>query len=238
MFKQFVIADARAGFLADKSVDLIVTSPPFWKKRCYGTGPGELGQEKRKEDFIKRLTSICAGWKRILKPTGSIFLNLDDTIRNGEFQNIPGLFALACRRHYDLIHHIIWAKRRGMPSPHRSRLAHRSEDIFHFCLPGQEPYINFERFAEQFGESEGTVWTFDQERTFDDHTAPFPLELVKRCAALCLPDGGTLYDPFCGSGTVFRMAINNPRNKTIGSDLKLYERAREILCKPAQYSLF
>ena len=231
----FILGEATADFLPDSAVDVIVTSPPYWQKRKYGL-PNELGQEVRKEDYIARLVSICAEWKRILKPTGSIFVNIDDTLRNGEWQLIPQMFSKGCKKHYHLIHQIIWAKTRGMPSPAKDRLTHRSEDVFHFA-PSLDPYLDFDKFADRYPDC-GTVWTVDVERTGGDHIAPFPLELVERCAALALPPGGVLYDPFCGSGTVFRLELTEPGITTIGSDLQVYERARDILTAPAQYPLF
>lgn len=231
----FVLGGAEGRFIADSSVDLIVTSPPYWKKRRYGL-ENEIGQERFVDDYIRRLVSICRQWKRILKRTGSIFINLGDTVSGGVLSCVPSRFASEFSKHFELIHHIIWAKTRSMPSPALKRLKDCSESIYHFS-PTLDPYLNFEEFENRFGNC-GSFWEMAPERTFGDHSASFPLELVERCAALCLPPGGVLYDPFCGSGTVFRLSLTDSSIKTIGSDLKIYERTREILTSSVQVSLF
>lgn len=231
----FIQGDAGADFLADSSVDLIVTSPPYWKKRNYGL-KNELGQEAKKKDYIERLVSICAKWKRILKPHGSVFINLGDGFQGGALQNIPGEFSLALQKHLNLIHHIIWSKPRTMPSPAKKRLNHTHEDILHFAV-ADEPFLNFGEFTARYG-SCGNFWEMATARTGGDHLAPFPLELVERCAALALPEGGILFDPFVGSGTAFELESSHPSIKTIGCDLRLYERTRRLLFSPRQRLLF
>lgn len=74
--------DARALPLADASVDLIVTSPPFWGLRSY-TDNGEhvekqIGAEPRPADYVTSLVDCTAEWMRVLKPGGSIWVNLGD----------------------------------------------------------------------------------------------------------------------------------------------------------------
>jgi len=69
-------------FLPDQCVDLIVTSPPYWKRRDY-RHERQLGQEPTPEAYIEELIKTLDGWVRQLKPHGSIFLNLGDTYRGG-----------------------------------------------------------------------------------------------------------------------------------------------------------
>ncbi len=64
--------------LPDKSVDLCMTSPPYWKMRDYGI-KGQIGQEKTLEEYIEKLVTIFRELKRILKDTGSFYPNLGDT---------------------------------------------------------------------------------------------------------------------------------------------------------------
>jgi DNA modification methylase len=69
--------DARALPLPDSSVDLIVTSPPYFGLRDYGT-PGQLGAEPTPAEFIAALIECTREMVRVLKPSGSIFVNLGD----------------------------------------------------------------------------------------------------------------------------------------------------------------
>jgi len=61
------------------SVNLIVTSPPYWGCRNYGGGRNELGREWHPIAYIENLILHTLEWKRILHPNGSLYLNLGDT---------------------------------------------------------------------------------------------------------------------------------------------------------------
>lgn len=75
-------ADARRLPLADDSVDLICTSPPYWALRSYtdnGTHyAGQIGSEPHWRDWLDAMLEVTAECKRVLKPSGSIWINLDD----------------------------------------------------------------------------------------------------------------------------------------------------------------
>lgn len=75
-------ADARNLPLDDDSVDLIITSPPYWALRSYQDGgepvPGQVGDEPSPQEYVAELVDIVDSWRRVLKPTGSLWLNLGD----------------------------------------------------------------------------------------------------------------------------------------------------------------
>jgi len=64
--------------LPEKSIDFCMTSPPYWQMRDYKI-KGQVGQEKTPEEYIEKLVVIFRELKRILKDTGSFYLNLGDT---------------------------------------------------------------------------------------------------------------------------------------------------------------
>jgi hypothetical protein len=75
-------ADARSLPLADASVDLVVTSPPYFALRSYTDGgehyAGQLGSEATPAEFLDALVDCTREMVRVLKPSGSIFVNLGD----------------------------------------------------------------------------------------------------------------------------------------------------------------
>lgn len=68
--------------LRDASVDLIVTSPPYFGQRSYSDGgehyEGQIGSEPTPQEFLAALWAVTAECWRVLKPTGSMFVNLGD----------------------------------------------------------------------------------------------------------------------------------------------------------------
>ena len=65
--------------MPNDSIDMALTSPPYWGLRDYGTGPDQLGLEPTPELYIEHLTEIFNEVKRILKKEGTLWLNIGDT---------------------------------------------------------------------------------------------------------------------------------------------------------------
>jgi hypothetical protein len=74
--------------MPDASVDLIITSPPYFALRSYRDGnehyAGQIGSEPTPQDFLEALWACTAEWIRVLKPSGSMFINLGDKHSSGE----------------------------------------------------------------------------------------------------------------------------------------------------------
>jgi len=68
--------------LPDRSVDLVVTSPPYFGLRSYADGgehySGQIGSEATPQEWLAAMLECTAEWVRVLKPSGSIFVNLGD----------------------------------------------------------------------------------------------------------------------------------------------------------------
>lgn len=83
--------------LADESVDLIVTSPPYFALRSYQDGgehyAGQIGSEPTPADFLAALWTVTAECWRVLKPSGSMFVNLGDKYAGSGGHNNAGLSA-------------------------------------------------------------------------------------------------------------------------------------------------
>lgn len=60
------------------SIDLLVTSPPYWAKRVYN-GKGEIGSEETPEVYISRLADSFDMFRPYLKPSANVFINMGDT---------------------------------------------------------------------------------------------------------------------------------------------------------------
>lgn len=191
-FRQTYCGDARIlpQQIEPHSIDLIVTSPPYWKKRDYGVA-GQIGQEDNPKEYVATIISAMAEWRRGLRKSGSIFLNIGDTYWKKSLQGIPSLIEAEAREDgWILRNRIIWVKKAGMPDPATNRLAGRHEYILHFAVNGY--YYDLFGYAEQFsidqrGANPGDVWEIALQRNAGKHLAPFPREIVERAITLACP---------------------------------------------------
>jgi DNA modification methylase len=89
-----VRGDARALPLPDASVDLVVTSPPFYQLRSYSDGgqhyEGQIGSEPTPGEYIAALVDCTREWMRVLKPCGSLFVNLGDKYGGAAWKTTHG----------------------------------------------------------------------------------------------------------------------------------------------------
>lgn len=118
--------------LQDNSVQLIICSPPYFQARDYKNGEGELGQEKTPEEFIKNLVKLFDDTWRVLKNEGSMYVNLNDTCRNGAYQAVPQRFVIEMiNKGWILNDEILWTKTNPKYSPGK-RSVRSHEYMFHF----------------------------------------------------------------------------------------------------------
>jgi DNA modification methylase len=118
--------------LPSSSVDCVITSPPYWKQRDY-KHPEQIGQESSYLEYIKRLVAVFNQMKRVLKPTGTFFLNVGYKWKDKELFLIPELLAVELQKNgWALLNKIIWNKPNAMPSSLNSRFSNVYEPVFLF----------------------------------------------------------------------------------------------------------
>ena len=136
----------------DESVDCAITSPPYWELRDYGVS-GQLGLETTFQEYITKLCNIFDEVKRVLKKTGTCWVNLGDTYLDKSLCQVPSHFAIEmCKRGWLLRNRIIWHKPNCMPSGVDDRFTVDFEDVFFFTK--SQSY----HFEQQF----------DQRKTFEE----------------------------------------------------------------------
>lgn len=74
------------------SIDCIITSPPYFRKRQYLAGV--IGMKKSYQEYIENLLIIIKEIYRILKPTGSFWLNIGDSYQDQQLLNLPYRIAI------------------------------------------------------------------------------------------------------------------------------------------------
>jgi site-specific DNA-methyltransferase (adenine-specific) len=136
--------------LAPASVDTVVTSPPYFGLRYYGKEPDQLGLETDIHEYVAALRQVGRELARVLKPTGSLWLNLGDSYsRTTKWGAPPKSLLLAPERlllalagdGWIVRNRMVWHKLNPMPDSARDRLAVAHEDIF---LLTREPRYYFD----------------------------------------------------------------------------------------------
>lgn len=244
----------QARTLPDGSVDCIVTSPPYYGLRDYGT-EGQYGLEDTPAAYVETMRALFNELRRILADDGTLWLNLGDSYGKGkQLMGVPWLVAFALQSDgWVLRSSIIWNKPNMMPESVTDRPASRHELVFfmtkseqyHFDLDAiREPHsaesiarssrnfagdkqrgyaggaqsLNPDQFVHKSGKNPGNVWTIPTKPFPGAHFAAMPPELARRCIVAGCKPGGTVLDPFSGSGTTGLVAQENGR-KYIGIDI-------------------
>lgn len=128
--------------LPSASIDFCMTSPPYWNKRQYHNGG--IGLEEDFQEYISNIVRISAQIKRVLKPSGSFWLNIGDSYLNKELVGIPWRISLRLKdeQGWILRNSIIWSKVKGGIDNTKDRLANAHENLFHFVKTPKGYYYN------------------------------------------------------------------------------------------------
>ena len=192
LLKPFVktfLGNARSVPLNGGEADIVVTSPPYWRKRDYGVAD-QIGQERTADEYVSNLLECMENWKSILPAWGSVFINIGDTYYKGSLANTPGRLEMAAHdAGWTVRNRIVWVKGAGMPDPAKDRLKSRHEYIIHFTPRRRGYYYDQFGYAEKYGNGTGPsdVWHINLRRNMSDHLAPYPTELVDRVLTLACP---------------------------------------------------
>lgn len=258
--------------LPKSSVDLLITSPPYWGLRTYSgdhnwdilkewqreSGGSEaappydwyrerggiLGLEPQPDWYVSHLAEFFDRARPVVKPSGSIWVNIGDTyfarwasirekgrqglgntartrrrVPMGGYRQekqlllIPSRFAIAMQeRRWILRNDVIWYKPNVPPRPEKDRLRLSHEHFFHFVhrpKEGRAKYFYDLSYAERPGNDVVTCFV---RRGEAEHTATFPEQLIAPRILTSCPVGGTVLDPFAGTGRALTVAVRHGIN--------------------------
>jgi len=235
---RLINGDARdISFLANESVHLVITSPPYWNLKRYNEHPNQLGHIQDYESFLGELEKVWRHVFRVLVPGGRLVCVVGDVCvarRNfGRHLVFPlhADIAVICRRiGFDNLNPIIWhkianasyevsngSKFLGKPYEPNAIIKNDMEFILMQRKPGgyRKP-TDAQRDSSRISKSDFDQW-FQQiwnitGASTKQHPAPYPLELATRLVRMFSFKGDTVLDPFCGSGTTMIAALRAGRN--------------------------
>ena len=134
--------------LPSDSIDLIITSPPYFQQREY-CGKIGIGNESTIDEYIENLISIFYQCVRVIKNTGSVVFNIGDKYVNGSLLLVPYRFAIEAQKEYSvkLINEVIWHKINPTPKQVTNKLIPSNEPFFIFTK-SNDYYFNKNAFLE------------------------------------------------------------------------------------------
>lgn len=243
---QLILGDARdLSFIDDKSVHLVITSPPYWTLKRYEDNPSQMGHLPDYEVFLCELEKVWRHVYRVLVPGGRLICVVGDVClsrrQNAGRHVVVPLHAdicVQCRKlGLDNLNPIIWhkisnasyevsngSKFLGKPYEPNAIIKNDIEFILMQRKPGgyRKPTAE-QRELSRIGKADFNKW-FQQFWTLSgtstkEHPAPFPLELAYRLVRMFSFTGDTVLDPFAGTGTTMAAAMKCGRN-SIGVEIE------------------
>ena len=253
------LGDARKlDWIADESVHLVCTSPPYGMLKEYPEAEGQLGNIPKYEEFLDELDKVWEECLRVLAPGGRVACVVGDVCLSrrsaGRHHVLPlssDIQVRARRIGLDCLTPILWLKVAnivleasrssrylGKPNLPNGIVKNDVEHILFLRKPGgyrsptaeqeRQSFIPTDEYATLFA----PIWSDVRGQQRTKHPAPYPLEIPERLTKMFSFTGDTVLDPFAGTGTTALAAMKLGRNSiSVDIERRYLELAESRLTK-------
>jgi len=221
--------------LKENSVDCTISSPPYFNAKKYCGEDNNIGNNKDYNDYLLKINEVIKELYRTTINGGIVCWNTSPVLDDGKRIGIPfDTHQLFIKAGFEFLEDIVWVKpdgaaklrcggwiqNKGRPTTWHANI--NTEYIMIYKKTGIREPKTFEPITMHYSimpkDLLTCTWHINPETNKRYHDAPFPYELAKRCILLYSYPGDTILDPFCGSGTVMKVAKDLKRN-SIGIEL-------------------
>ena len=200
-------SSTRMAQLADESIHLVITSPPYCVGKDYETN-------QTLDDWLVLMRQVCSEIRRVLVPGGRVAINVAGIGRNPYRPTQYYVTQLMLDLEFLMRGEIIWLKGSSAGTSTawgswKSASNPCLRDVHEYILVFSKGSMKRDRTGradtitrDEFLNCTKSVWTFPTESAkCVGHPTPFPVELPRRLIQLYSFAGDVVLDPFCGSGT-------------------------------------
>jgi site-specific DNA-methyltransferase (adenine-specific) len=239
---EMILGDARdLSAIADESVHLVVTSPPYFNLKPYASDAGgaQLGRLDDYDAFLDELDKVWRECERVLVPGGRVCCVIGDILiprrADGRHRVLPLPADIQVRSRkigLDNLTPILWFKigKRALEAVRKSNpylgkpyqpgaiIKSDHEHIVMLRKPGYRAAPMLQRALSILNREEMDLWMrpvwsgIPGASTRNGHPAPFPVGIADRLIKMFSFAGDTILDPFAGSGSATVAAIQAGRN--------------------------
>lgn len=239
--KVFIKNSMNMDDLPDNSINLMVTSPPYFNTKMYSREAieGDLADIHDVDEWFDKIGKVWKEVYRVLQPGRKAFINIMNLpirTENGGFRtlNLAGRTIDICEKiGFIFKRDIVWHKTNGVrahfgtyPYPGGILINNMHEFILEFDKPDKKGLSKYNHLSKEQKEQskldkdfwvsikKSDVWVMKPQGSGDrrNHIAPFPYELPYRLTKAFSYIGETILDPFVGSGTTLLAAADLKRN--------------------------
>lgn len=239
--KIFIKNSIKMNDVADDSVHLMITSPPYFDTKMYSREPmeGDLGNIHDLDEWFEKISEVWREVYRVLQPGRKAFINIMNLpirLENGSFRtlNLAGRTVDVCEKlGFIFKRDIVWHKTNAVrahfgtyPYPGGILINNMHEFILEFGKPERKGFKKYGHLSDEQKEQskldkefwlaikKTDVWLMKPQGSGDrrNHVAPFPYELPYRLIKAYSYVSETILDPFVGSGTTLLVAADLKRN--------------------------
>ena len=198
-------------------VQAVITSPPYWNLKNYNHHQ-QIGKGETYEKYHSRLNNVWTECKRVMKDSGTLWIVIDKIFCKGELLNIPYDIAKNCKEiGFTLKDIIVWNKPTAIAGLNPRNILNKYETVLFFSKSRDKLKLNNVSInvkppdSTKDGKTLTNFWRFPVKagsiRKTPIHEAPYPEELVSRIIQISTDKGDLLLDPFLGSGTTLKTAL-------------------------------
>lgn len=231
--------------IQDGTVNLVVTSPPYWNLKDYGDSDDEIGAGSY-EEYLKELGEVWAECYRVCADDGVMVVNINSRRVKGEFY--PIAFDIVARMNdWKFWDHNIWYIPNALPQPNAYRerlLDNKFESLLVFTKGDSKSYhFSKPRVPQKYASADprknknllgrclGNILRIPAYRppnikSMGYHVAAFPEELAAFLVQSYSRPGDTVLDPFLGSGTTLKVSRVMGRN---GIGYEVHQDYKELI---------